>query len=210
MVVKGGRARWGQKCDMCSVPVMDERGRLGGMPGEWTVTCGRCEDVVRRTGIHGHGDHRLPEMTIDKPPSNIVAGPILLRAYGIAGECRFCGSETTRAVGIRPCDPAPTFRLLVLATTDTMWNLVDHLLDRARDGGGFPGMITQWRSPHGYRLLHGDCHSCGAEPDQSAESLVREVAGRGVHGLNSLAVGGCSIVKWHRALYDPHRTFVRV
>ncbi|MFE9576338.1 hypothetical protein ACFYO1_08140 [Nocardia sp. NPDC006044] len=198
---------------MCSVPVVDGRGQLGGEPGAWTVTCGRCEDIARRTGIHAHAHQRLGEIQIDKPPGNAVKGPIWLRAYGIRRPCVSCDAAPVRVVGVYPVFPAPEFRLLVLTSTDNAWKLAKHLLDRSRVASDIAATIRLRPHPadHGERFA-GGCVGCGAGQFDTNDDpgLREEIERRGLHGLDSIASEECSVVKWHRALYDPSRSLVRV
>ncbi len=198
---------------MCFVMVADERGLLGGGPGAWTVTCGRCEDMARRTGFQYHTEHPPPPVPIDKPPRNAV-GRIWLRAFGVRRTCTSCGEEATFVAGINPLpSDYEAFHFLVLATTASAWKLAKHLLDESRTASEVAATIRTRRgaAAHGSVVLSGGCPRCGEPYSLADDPLVRaEVAQRCLAALTSVASAECSVVKWHRALYDPGRSVVRV
>ncbi|WP_329406005.1 hypothetical protein OG563_30555 [Nocardia vinacea] len=206
-----GKARWGKACNMCSVPVHDDGGRLGGEPGAWTVTCGRCQHMVSLIGVHGHTDRPLPDVQINKPPRG-AAARIWLRAFGLARVCTQCGIESACVAGLFPVFPAEEFHLLLLVDTESSWKLVKHLLERSGVADGLARTIIRRADPIGaHTALTGGCMNCGSAFDTPGADpeVQQDLARRGRYALSSIASAECSVVKWHRALYDPARTFVR-
>ncbi len=207
----GRRARWGKGCAMCSVMVADERGLLAGSPGEWIVLCGRCEDMARRSGRSFHTDQPPPTVRIERPPRN-TAARTWVRAYGIHAPCRSCAVDVMSVAGVFPVEPGDTFRQLVLVTTDSAWRLVEQLLDRSHVAGELAAAIrARPGSSGGGDHLTGVCAQCGAPYTVADDSAVRAaIVERGLHGLRSIVAADCSVVRWHRALYDPERVLIRV
>jgi hypothetical protein len=204
----GRRARWGQQCAMCSVMVVDGQGKLGGGPGGWMVLCGRCEDLLHRIGQHRHGDGPLPAMRIDKAPSN--TGPrIWLRAYAVQRPCSSCATDAPFVAGVFPVFPAGGFGQLVLVTTDSAWRLAKQLLERSQVAADLAACIRSRPDPTGG--VAGGCPECRAAYSAGSDPEVRAtLAEHGLRGLTSIASAECSVVKWHRALYDPQRILIRI
>lgn len=208
----GQRAFWGAACALCSVPVVGQKGLLAGGPGGWAVLCGRCEDMSRRTG---HDFHQIevppPTVRIDRPPSN-AHSQVWLRTFEFREPCHCCVEEVTFAAGVFPLEPARSFNLLVLTTTDTACRLVKHLFARAH----LAPELTAALMPKPTLICDREiltivCPQCGAPyPDTGDSSLRKAVLGRSRFAMTSVASAPCSVVKWHRALYDPARTLVRI
>ncbi|WP_433679690.1 hypothetical protein [Nocardia sp. CA-119907] len=161
--------------------------------------------------MYGHTDVPLPDVQIDKPPRG-AAARVWLRAFGLASACTQCGNDAARVAGVFPVFPAAEYRLLLLVNTESSWKLVKHLLERSGVADGLARTIIRRADPTGDRTaMAGGCANCGSTLDAlSTDPAVHQnLARRGRHALSSIASAECSVVKWHRALYDPARTFVR-
>ncbi|ONM47991.1 hypothetical protein B0T44_07925 [Nocardia donostiensis] len=114
-------------------------------------------------------------------------------------------------MGVFPAFPADTFNHLVLVTTDSAWRLVKQLLERSQVAPDLAAGIRSGPGPDGDGdILAGSCTQCRAACSAGSDPELRTViAEHGLNGLISIASAECSVVKWHRTLYDTQREIVR-
>ncbi|WP_282777449.1 hypothetical protein [Nocardia sp. CC201C] len=167
--------------------------------------------MAQRTGRDNHTAEPLPPIRIDKPPTN--ASPrIWLRAYGVRRPCPTCGADETFVAGVFPVYPADTFHLLILVTTASAWRLAKQILERSQVAGDLAAAIRRRSDPtSGEDRFMGGCPQCDTPYAAGSDPMLREtVAERRLAALTPMPCAECSVVKWHRALYDPVRVFVRL
>ncbi|MEV6280380.1 hypothetical protein [Nocardia sp. NPDC051832] len=116
-------------------------------------------------------------------------------------------------IGIKPVsDNRGAFNWLVLMTTDSAWKLAKQLLDRSQVATDIAAAIRARPDPAGDGVaLCGGCTHCGEPLNILRNPAMREdMAQRRFTTLTSVGLAECSVVKWHRALYDPARQLTRL